>query len=77
MDVEVWPENLPYVQFFARLGSGAWNVGMNGRTGIRYEALPFLFEMAGIRKKKWPAYYDAILIMESAALEEMHKPSEG
>ena len=71
-DVEIWPCNVQFVEFFAGLGPGAWNVGMNGRTGLRYEALPFQFDMAGIPKKKWPTYYDALRVMETAALEAMY-----
>lgn len=71
-DVEVWPENVPFVEFFAQLGGGAWLVGMSGRTGIRYECLPFLFEMNHIKKKHWPKFYDALRVMEAAALEAMY-----
>ena len=71
-EVDVWPENFAFVEFFSALGSGAWASGMNGRSGIRYESLPFIFEMRGIPRKKWPQFYEAIIVMESAALEAMH-----
>lgn len=50
-DIDLQPENEQSVMFFAGLGAGAWNHSMNGPCGLRYESLPFLFEMSGIQKK--------------------------
>ena len=71
-DIDLWPENVRSVMFFAGLGMGAWNHSMNGPCGLRYEAMPFLFEMAGIQKKKQLRIYADLLVMESAALKAMH-----
>ena len=68
----MWPENERAILFFAGMGQGAWLHGMNGPSGLRYEALPFQLEMAGIRKKHWPEVFRAVRVMESAALEAMH-----
>lgn len=38
-----------------------------------YAALPEVFRMMGIFRREWPDLFDAIRIMERAALEEMHK----
>lgn len=71
-DVDVWLENWPAVQFFGSLGRGAWQQGMSGPSGLRYEALPFQFLMRGIKKRDWPAMYDDLLVLELAALKAMH-----
>lgn len=71
-EIDLWPENVGSVMFFAGLGMGAWNHSMNGPCGLRYEALPFLFDMAGIQKKKQPRIYADLLVMESAALKAMN-----
>lgn len=70
-DVDIWPENIHAVQFFDSLGHGAWSCGMNGISGLRYEALPFQFRMFGIKKRDWPEMFRLIQVMESAALEAM------
>lgn len=71
-DVDVWPDNWLVVQFFGSLGHGAWQQGMSGPSGLRYESLPFQFKMRGIKKRDWPAIYDDLMVLESAALKEIH-----
>ena len=71
-DIDLWPENERSVLFFAGLGMGAWNHGFSGPCGLKYEALPFLFEMAGIHKGKRKRVYSDLLVMEAAALKAMH-----
>lgn len=71
--VDVWPENWPAVVFFEALGFGSWNVGFGGPIGLRYEAFREVRMALGTLDSEWPELFRAIRILESAALEEMHK----
>lgn len=75
-DVEVWPENEQAAFFFASLGMGNWNNSMNGRCGLNYESLPFTLKMRGIPEDDWPELFAKIQVMETAALQEMHKKTD-
>lgn len=67
--VEVWPDNWPAFHIFSSLQT-QWNVGMGGRTGLRYEALyPLLDRMA--EGDEWDALFDDVRVMEYAALKQM------
>ena len=75
-EIDIWPENVAYVEFFMGLGSGAWCYAANGggglqRVGLRDEVLPFHFERCGIKRKKWGEYYEALRHLETGALEAM------
>ena len=70
--IEVWPENWDVVQIFTMLGT-QWRQGMGGVTGLDYTAVKSVFEMFGVKKKKWAKYLIDIGMMESAALSEIHK----
>lgn len=71
--VEVWPENWPAVVFFEALGFGSWNMGQGGPVGLRYEVFKEVRIALDISDKEWPELFRSIRILESAALEEMHK----
>lgn len=66
--VEVWPENWLPLQVFCAMRT-QWNEGFNGRTGFRYEALREIRFAYGIKSADWPDVFDAIRVMEAAALE--------
>lgn len=53
---------------FDALGT-QWNVGPQGAVGLRYEALPVVFDTLGIGKKKRAALFEALRIMEDEALQ--------
>jgi hypothetical protein len=72
-NADVWPENWRAVLFFEALGFGNWNMGPNGPTGLRYEAFKEVRLAQGISGKDWPELFESIRILESAALDEMHK----
>jgi len=67
-DVECWPENWLPLQVFAALDT-QWNVGINGVIGLRYEAIPLVFEAFGVKKKKRAAMLESLRIMENEALQ--------
>lgn len=66
-DFDVWPENMTTVDVLCAMGS-QWNVGMSGRTGLRYEAIPFVLRMSGIPRAEWRDIYDGLRLAESEAL---------
>ena len=66
----LWPENVRTVEVFSMLGT-QWATGMNGATGLRYEAIPVVLRLAGIPRADHPDLFAGLRIMERAALEEM------
>lgn len=68
--VNVWPENWPAVEVFASMLT-QWRVGVAGMVGLDYGVLPTVFRMRGIARKEWPEMFDAIRVMEDAAMKEM------
>ena len=48
-----------------------WRVGVAGMVGLDYGALPTVFRMRGIARRDWPEMFDAIRVMEDAAMKEM------
>lgn len=67
-DVSVDEDNAHSVEVFAAMMT-QWNVGMNGATGLRYEALPVALRIAGVPRADWPAVFGDLRIMEAAAME--------
>lgn len=70
--VEVWPENWPMVQFFARL-STQWRHGMGGPTGLDYASVLALLRTLGLKRAERDEMFEAVQVMESAALAEIHR----
>lgn len=71
-DTEVWPDNWQTLEVFADLMS-QWNVGMNGVIGLRYEALPLVLKLHGIKRKRQRELFDGLRVMERAAINEINK----
>ncbi len=74
-DVEIWPQNWPAFLLFTSLQT-QWNVGMGGRTGLRYEALYPLLDRQAEDPGKWQQLFDDVRVMEYAALKQMSDDSE-
>ena len=72
-EIDIWPENVAFVEFFMGLGRGSWLYEQGQRIGLREEVLPFHFERCGIKRKKWGEYYEALRHLETGALEAMSK----
>lgn len=70
--VEVWPENLQAFNLFSRIGT-RWAVGMNGVTGIRWEAVYPLMDRMGLESDAWDGLLSDLEVMESAALAVINK----
>jgi hypothetical protein len=70
---DVWPENWRAVRFFEALGFGSWCMGPNGPTGLRYETFKEVRLALGVSETEWPEIFDSVRVLESAALDEMHK----
>lgn len=50
-----------------------WRVGINGPTGLDYQAVKTVFELNCIPKKRWTNLFRDIRTMEAAWLEERNK----
>jgi hypothetical protein len=69
-DVEVWPENWPSFNLFAKVGT-QWRAGMAGATGLDYCALYPLLDKATKDDAEWWQLFDDIQVMEVEALSIM------
>ena len=72
---EVWPENVPALQMFQRIGT-RWVVGMGDVTGIRWEAIYPLMDRLGLDAPAWDALLSDLEVMEQAALEVINRKDE-
>ena len=72
---EVWPENVPALQMFQRIGT-RWVVGMGGVTGIRWEAIYPLMDRLNLTDEAWGALLADLEVMERAALEVINRKDE-
>lgn len=70
--VLIWPENWPAFEAFSALRT-QWRVAHCGRTGLDYGSIPITLRLIGTPRSEWREIFAALRIMESAALEEMHK----
>lgn len=50
-----------------------WRVGVTGPTGLDYGVLPTVLRLMGVQRSQWPRIWDALRVMERAALEAMHE----
>lgn len=74
--VEVWPENVPALQMFQRIGT-RWVFGaMGGVAGIRWEAVYPLMDRLGLEPDDWDALLADLEIMEHAAMEVMNRKDD-
>lgn len=75
--LDVWPENWAAVRLFGRLQT-QWAVGgMGGLVGLRYEAIEPACRLSGVKKRDRPALFDAIRVMEEAAMEVLNARKGG
>jgi hypothetical protein len=71
-EAEVWPENWPVFRFFLMMQT-QWDVGMAGRTGLKYQVLFDLMDRQQLSGDEWQEMFDDIRAMEAAALNAMHE----
>jgi hypothetical protein len=72
---EVWPENWSAVCVMSRAMT-QWNVGMAGATGLRYEALPMLARLHGVKRADWPEFMADIQAMEAEILRSWREQAD-
>ena len=65
--VEIWPDNVDAVNVFIDM-STQWRVGVAGATGLDYGVIEKVMQLGGIRKKHRREVFEAVRIMESAAI---------
>lgn len=70
--VFVWAENWPAVDLFIAMGT-QWRTGSSGATGLDYVALPTVLRLKGVPRPQWAEMFEAVRVMEYAALEELRK----
>lgn len=68
----MWPENFAAVELFVKLGT-QWRMGPTGPIGLDYGCLPAVMRLEQIPRGEWSDLFDAIRVMEAAALDEMRK----
>ena len=66
---DVWPENWTAVRAFEALGTQWLKDAFTGAAiGLRYEAVPMVLQMLAIPRREWPDAFEALRVMERAAL---------
>lgn len=75
-DLEVWPENVESVNFFADECFTQWRVGMGGCTGLDYTAVLFTLRNLRLGRKRTDEIFADVRIMERGALEQMAEDAE-
>lgn len=69
--IELWATNAQSFSVFEAMGT-QWRMGMAGATGLDYQALPVVLEMAGLKKRKDRlAIFADLRVMEREALRTM------
>jgi hypothetical protein len=74
--IEVWPENLPALQMFQRIGTRWVVAGMGGVTGLRWEAIYPLMDRLNLEPDAWDALLSDLEVMERAALEVLNRKDD-
>ena len=74
-DLGVWPDNWPAFQVFEMMMT-QWRVGMGGRSGLDYSALPVVMQWCGIKPAQQKDVLDGVRQMEFAALEYFTEKSQ-
>jgi hypothetical protein len=74
--IEVWPENLPALQMFQRIGTRWVVAGMGGVTGLRWEAIYPLMDRLNLTPDAWDALLSDLEVMERAALEVLNRKDD-
>jgi hypothetical protein len=69
-DIDVWPENMPVIRLFDAMRT-QWRVGYGGAYGLDYNPLQSVMDWLGIEDR--PYAFEGLRVMESVALDEMHK----
>ena len=68
---EVWPENMEVVNLFCSVAS-QWDFVVDMGTvlhrGLNYCKVKSALELMGIKRKRWPALFHGLQVMEQAAL---------
>jgi hypothetical protein len=75
-DVDIWPENFEAVSLFLDMGT-QWQTGMNGATGLRYEALWTPLRIRKVPRARWEEVFDGLRVMERAVLELKAEANNG
>jgi hypothetical protein len=73
--VPVWPENRTAVVAFLALRT-QWRVGMAGRTGLDYQAIPITLDLLEIPREQHKSVFRDLRMLEAGALEEMHNSKD-
>lgn len=69
--IEVWSDNLSTLHVFESMSS-QWNVGAHGLIGLKYEVLPMIFRLQGIKRQQHREIFNGLRVMENAALTFMN-----
>lgn len=68
----VWPENRTALAVFQAMRT-QWRVGINGRTGLDYAALPEVWRRCGVSHSQRDDVFNDLQFLELAALAAMNE----
>lgn len=69
-EVELWAANVQCFTVFEAMGT-QWRMGMGGATGLDYQALPVVMDMAGLEAGERQEVFRDLRVMEQEALRTM------
>ncbi|SER52296.1 MULTISPECIES: DUF1799 domain-containing protein [Pseudomonas] len=72
IDYPLWPENMQAFQVFEAMMT-QWRCGPGGPTGLVYSEIPVVMRYLSIPEADHGEVFDAVRVMESAALEAIHQ----
>ncbi|CAN5651654.1 hypothetical protein BH10PSE18_BH10PSE18_15280 [soil metagenome] len=69
----IWPENMHAAKVFEFMQT-QWQVApAGGVVGLRYEVLPFAFDVCGVPREREAEVARGIQVMEAAAVEHINR----
>ena len=76
LHTDCWPDNWQPLKVLEAM-STQWNVGNNAVIGLRYESLPVVMDILGVKKKARAGLLEALRIMEQEALQIFNEKKNG
>lgn len=69
-DFVLWPENLPVFKLWCSVQT-QWQIGWNGKSGLKYEGVEACMRMQRIPHAHRPELFEGLRVMEVATLNEL------
>ena len=71
--LEIWPENWAALQVFSRMTTQLIVGGMGGVIGLRYEALPLMLRICGVKRADEADVVNGVQVMEREMVQLLNQ----